>query len=336
MMEIDSKKLSSSSLKILAKFWKTAKWLVMAGALVYLGYMGVLSGEKLNFSNSAWWCLPLAFFFLILSVFTFSLRFHWLLTGLGSPSNISRQLKIHFSGILVQQIGSEISFEALRLVSNRALGSRGPDILVAAILDRLLGVSTLILLIALTFTFFLSTDRWNQFRSELIIFIVITLAAFLILALRRRLTQLKRPSWLRHLPGGAFLVEVTKAIQTFRRPYIVLTTLFFLSLAGHLATFITLYFCGLSLTGINLSPLESVTGGAIFLFTGALPLPLAGLGVGETVFGQVVADMRGLGIPADFASVFLINRLFLLILGTISWLCLVSSKDIWRKQLRGG
>lgn len=71
-----------------------------------------------------------------------------------------------------------------------------------------------------------------------------------------------------------------------------------------------------------------MAGGSLALFTTAIPLPMAGLGVGEAAFGEVVARVRGEAALADFAAIFLVYRFSSLALGTASYLWLLLSRKM--------
>lgn len=304
------------------RIWNVGKWLVVVLAFVYLWRTGMVSRQMFRLSRAAAWAAPAAVFCLGLSAAAMGVRLHRLLRCLGAPSTLAGQCRISFSALLAQQIGSEAGYDAMRIVGSKVMGGKGSDILAAIIVDRLLGTMALTVLAATGLALFWSDSGWLPAAAVMAAAIV---AAPLLMSWWHGMLRANPASRLARLPGAAFAAEVGGAVRIYRGHVRTLAGLFLLALATHGVTFAALYFCGLSLVGVDLRPGEALTGGALSFFTGALPLPMAGLGVGEAAFGEVVAVMRGSGKAADFAPVFLINRLLTLLLGAVAWLWLAAS-----------
>lgn len=310
--------------RTLTAMWNIAKWVIMVLAVAYLWREGALSSERLRLSSSAAWGLPLAALFLSLSVAAMSVRFHVLLRGCGCPSVLAGQFKITFSALLMQQIGSDAAFDVMRVVGGKTMGGATAGIVAALMADRLLGLMALTAIAAVVLP-----GLWDGPEGVLLAAAVALalVAVPAVLVLFTRHVRARPGSRLLRIPGSGFLAAVGASIAAYRGGAGVLAALFALSLAAHGCVFTALYFCGVSLAGAELAPLEAMAGGALSTFTGALPLPMAGLGVGEMAFGATVARLRGVGDAGDFAAIFLVNRLLLLTLGVVAWLWLALAKN---------
>ena len=310
------------------RFWNVFKWLVMAAAVWYLWHEGMVSAERLRPTASAAVGLPAAVVFLGLCTAFVAVRFHCLLRCLDIASELPKQMRIHFSGLLAQQIGSEVGYDAMRVLGARSAGGGIAGILAAVVADRLLGLLSLTAVAMVCLAAVWGGKAWLGAA----LFVPAALAGVgVCLALAHKAAS-PEGAWLRRIPGVGFAVSVCGALRCYRSRGGLLLSLFFLSVAGHMCFFAALYCCGLSLESAQTSPAEAVTAGALSSFTGALPLPMAGLGVGEAAFGEAVARMRGAGEVADFAPVFLVNRLLLLAMGAVSWLWLSLSGSGRKKE----
>lgn len=301
-----------------AAIWNVGKWLVMAVAVWYLWREGMLSAERLRLTPEAAYGLPAAVVCLGACTAFVAYRFHRLLRCLGVDSRLAGQARIHFSGLLAQQIGSEVAYDAMRVLGSRSMGGGTADIVAAAVVDRLLGLLSLTAVAAASLAAAWGGTAWLAAA----LFPPLAAAGLVGCVALGRAASSPGASRLRRVPGVGFAVGVCGALARYRSRGATLLALFFLAVAGHMCFFAALYFCGVSLAGAGASLAEAVAGGAASSYTAALPLPMAGLGVGEAAFGEVVSRMRGSGEAADFAPVFLANRLLLLALGAASWLWL--------------
>ncbi len=125
------------------------------------------------------------------------------------------------------------------------------------------------------------------------------------------------------MPGAGFIESLGKSMWALRRAGALLLALFLLSVAGQLAFISALYCCSQAFVHAAVSPGEALAAGAVSSFTTAVPFPMAGLGIGEAAFGEVVVHMRESGNAADFAPVFLLNRVVILGIGIVSWLLML-------------
>lgn len=307
----------------LKKIWSIAKWLIMAAAVYYLWREGAL-WDRLRLDEAAYWAIPGAMACLFLSTALICIRFHGLVRCLGCPSDIREQAKFHFPGLLVQQIGSDAAYDIMRLIGTKRLGGAGAGVFAALMMDRLLGLLALTVIAAVGLSQLWDGPEWLLAAGGVAALLVL---APVVLALFHSLSRARADSWLWRIPGSGFIAGVGGAVKAFRRHWAMLGGLFALSLVAHLCMFAALFFCGRALAGMELRPPEAVLAGALSTFTGVLPLPMAGLGVGEVAFGAAVAKMRGVGDAVDFAGVFLVNRFLILCLGVASWIWLALAKE---------
>ena len=291
-------------------------WTIMILAIGYLWHVGIFSRKNLAFSKSWWWGLPAAAGFIALSIATVAVRFHCLLLRMGCPSTLREQLKINFSALLAQQIGSEAGYDVVRIVGVKAMGGRNEDILAAVMTDRILGIIALTGIAAAGLALYWNDAGWIAPTLVLLALLCLVLAVF---PLCRWFEERHPRSRLVKIRGFSFLAATGASLLRYRRSPVMLIALLLASAAVQFFWFMAVYCCGLSLEGIAISPHEAILGGALVAFTGALPLPLAGLGVGEVAFGGAIAHLRGSGDVAAFAPILLVHRLLVLLLGIAGW-----------------
>lgn len=299
-----------------ARIWRVARWVVLAAAVWYLWREGALSRDRLRLSETAVYGLTAALLFQAANTALIAFRCHCLFRCLGAPSGLGRQLRLHFSGLLAQQVGSELAYDAMRLLGGSRMGGRGTAVFAALMADRLLGLVALTALTIASLALFWEGIGWVPAVSVAAVVSAVVPLAF---AWWHGKTAGNPESRLWRVPGAGLASAIGGAMLEFRRRGATLAALLVVSVAAHLCMFAALYFCGSALENCAVTAGEALTGWALSTFTGILPLPMAGLGVGETAFGETVAKLRGAGAGADFAPVFLVNRLLVLTLGTLSW-----------------
>lgn len=302
--------------------WQVCKWVIPALAILYLWREGTFSASHLQLSGSACSRLPAAVLFLCLATLAVALRFHFLLRRLGVASTIPGQLWLNFPGLLVQQIASDAAFDAVRILGARRMGGKGATIFAALMADRVLGLLALTTIACAGLAWSWKDSEWLYAVLPLLLALVLLPAAFIACAALKE----KGHSWTERIPGFSFLASTGSGLKEYRHSVPLLISLYGLSCLAHMCMFMALYFCGQSLLHATTSPSESIVGGAMSSFTTILPLPMAGLGVGEAAFGETVAAIRGDGEKAGYAAVFLTNRFLLLSLGAVSWLCMAIFK----------
>lgn len=298
--------------------WNVCKWLVPVLAIGYLWREGMFSEQALALADSAGTAIPAAVACLCVSTAILVVRFHSLLRRLDCPSTLRAQTGIAFPGLLAQQIGSEVAFDLMRLYGARKLGGKTHTVVAALFVDRLLGLVSLTTVSAFGLALVWKGNDW-------IFAVALTLVALVAVPAALWLWQYAAGRFprLRRLPGAGFVESLGKSMWALRRAGPTLVALFLLSVAGQLAFIGALYCCSHAFVHAAVTPDEVLAAGAISSFTTAVPFPLAGLGIGEAAFGEVVVRMRENGNAADFAPVFLLNRVALLGIGTVSWVVML-------------
>lgn len=302
------------------KIWRVAKWMVPAAALYYLWREGMFSPERIRLTPSTAWNLAAALVLIAVATLLVSVRFHVLLRCMGVRSTMRAQARLNFPGLLVQQVASEAVFDMMRIVGAKKMGGNNATVLAALMADRLLGLLSLTTITVCGFAWFWKGSGW-AYAAVLPLGAIVLLPCGLFLA---SFLYERQYSWFRRIPGSAFVASIGKTLGAFRHHGGTLTVLFCSSCVTHALLFAALYFCGRTLDVPPPTPAESIVGGAVTSFTGILPLPMAGLGVGETAFGETVARMRGHSEAASYAGVFLINRILIIALGVMSWLAAIT------------
>lgn len=305
--------------------WSVGRWAILLAALGYLWHSGALSYENLRLSKRGWLAIPAAVFFIAVSTMAIGVRFHFLLRSLACPTRLKRQCGTHLSGLLLQQVGSDAAFDVLRTLSAKAAGGGMADILAAIVLDRLLGLAALTVVTGLGLAAYWSG---GGLLGPAAAFLAVAGAAAMLFLAAPAVGWLERREWFLKIPGAIFLVSVGKSLGRFRRHGGRLAGLFMVSLFVHSSMFAALYCCGNALADAKVSPGEAWVGYGVATLTGGIPLPMAGLGVGEAAFGETVVQMRGMGESGRFASIFLLTRMLTIMLGAAAWL--------WESAFRSG
>jgi Uncharacterised protein family (UPF0104). len=275
----------------------------------------MFSGETLSLAESAKAAVPASVLFVCISTALMVLRLHCLLRRLGCPSTIRAQASIAFPGLLAQQIGSEVAFDLMRFLGAKKQGGKPHDILAALFMDRLLGMVSLTAVTAFGLALVWKGNDW-------IFAVGVTVLVSVAVPVGLWLWQFafERFPVLRKMPGAGFVESLGKSMWALRRAGILLIGLFLLSVGVQLAFLGALYCCSHAFVHAVVSPDEALAAGALSSFTTAVPFPMAGLGIGEAAFGEVVVRMRESGNAADFAPVFLLNRVVVLGVGIVSWI----------------
>lgn len=301
---------------ILNAVWLICKWVFPVAALVYLWHEGAFSPEKIQLTPAVAENLFIAILFIVVATLAVSMRFHYLLRCLDVASTAGKQLRLNFPGLLVQQFVSEAAFDGMRIVSAKKMGGSNASVLTALMADRLLGLLSLTTMAAVGLAWFWAGSGW-LYAAAFPFAVVAVLPCVFVAA---DILHEKEYSWFRRMPGSAFIASIGRSLRIFRHHVRLLGWLFCTSCLTHLCLFTALYFCGQMLEQAQPSLPEAIVGGAVSSFAGIPPLPMAGLGVGETAFGETVARMRGHSLAASYASVFFVNRILVIVVGAVSWL----------------
>jgi uncharacterized membrane protein (UPF0136 family) len=298
------------------------KWIVTVAAFVYLLNQGMFSSAHFSFSiDSAPWLLgTLACAFI--TVFGTAVRFHCVLLQLGQPSRLSSVVRMFFGGLLLRQIGSDLAFDGMRLVMLRKQGVEPAIIGTAVLTDRLFGVST-IFLIAFLFSFFYLKIENLYWLITLSLILLAAIPVFFIAFYRFYCTR--DTGALFRIPGSKLALGMGEALELLSRKPVHMILLSLFSFLPFLATLFAAYCNSRILENMILSCGEAMAGASVAVLASILPLPLSGVGVGESVFGWVVSVIRGGGEIVNYAPVFFLSRLFMLTIGCVSWVVTMCS-----------
>lgn len=305
------------------RVWLICKWVIPVVALLYLWREGVFAPGTIRLTPAIVGNLAIAVCLIVVATLAVSLRFHCLLGCLGIKSTAGKQLRLNFPGLLIQQFASEAAFDGMRILAAKKMGGKNAVVLAALMADRLLGLLALTTMAVAGLAWFWKDSGW-MYGAALPLAVIVMLPCGFIVA---NLLHEKQYSWFHRIPGSAFVASIGSMFGVYRHHAPILIGLFCSSCLTHLCLFAALYFCGQSLEHAPPTLAESIVGGVVSSFTGILPLPMAGLGVGETAFGETIARMRGHSQVASYAGVFLINRILIFGLGVVSWLVAAVVKE---------
>lgn len=299
----------------IATFWRIAKWVFIAAAVAYLAKAGMFSWDRFRLSRGDWaWCLACAVVFALV-IAGAALRFHFLLRTLGCGSEWRAQLRLFYGGLFLQMVGSNFAFDAMRALLMRRGGMAGGMIATSLLADRLLGLTASLFF---GFSGLLLLFEPGRYLTVLAISAALAIAAPLAPIGWRRLVSSGKCGRLASLPGSAFVSAMGESFLLLARRPGPLLTLQAMAIAIAFASFFCIYLAAAAL-GVGITLTECVIGGAIANLVTVLPLPITGLGLGESVFGGVVAGLRDSGQIVDFAPAFFLMRMISLVVGLAAW-----------------
>ncbi|HIJ83222.1 MAG: hypothetical protein HW380_2700 [Magnetococcales bacterium] len=265
-----------------------------------------------------------------------AVRWYLLLKGQGTsfPFKFAHYLT-YVTSFFNLLIPGGVGGDALRLafVLKQPAARKGQAAL-TVILDRFLGLYTM-LLIAAAFSLILLDHILASPPLTLLTFSTFLLvvggppAALFILWLMRRSHQ--RPNWLKGRPGGRleriFQLATEFAIFFNSSKKMVVASIL-VSIVGQLVGICSMLWIAHNLE-IPIVPIENVFLAAPWAWiANILPISPGGLGVGEAAFDQVCQWLSSAPLMAAFGTVFLINRLFLL-LATLPGLLFFLFRSRW-------
>lgn len=297
---------------------KFVMYLLTAGAVLYLVREGMLSGDKFVFAPgwALWLCAGSAVF--IVSIAGSALRFQLLMQLMRiSPPAFGATARCFFRGLLPQFFATQLAFDAMRAYFLGKNGVAGGDIAGSIFVDRLLGIAAFVFFACIGFVAFVSSQRF---------LLAVLVAAALVLVLPialigwRHLAAGVRFRFLSAIPGSTLLCRAADSLARLRNEKGRLFLLQVLAIFTQLCQLLCVFCVSRALKNVELPPFQAIVAGAIASLTGLLPLPLAGVGVGESVFGAAAAELRQSGGPADFAPIFLLNRLLFMTIAVLAWL----------------
>ncbi|MDP6839727.1 MAG: lysylphosphatidylglycerol synthase transmembrane domain-containing protein [Planctomycetota bacterium] len=231
---------------------------------------------------------------LLLGAFLTAMRWWWLLAASGCPARAGPVLRLSFLGLFFNMAlpgltGGDVARAAL---ATREHPERRAEALVSVVVDRLLGLVTLVLLAALVSLFLQGAagEQLAPLRSPIIggALLLLGLTWLVLRPGLRRLLGLDR--WLGRLPQGRRLLKLDRALSRVGSRHGVLAGALVLSLLNHLCTATAIYglLGSLGGPGVPVPSWTEVLGiMAVANTISALPLAPAGWGVGEAAFGTL-------------------------------------------------
>ena len=263
---------------------------VAAALLTYL-----LLSEKLNLSVFAERSLRYEYLLLTLLVYTLitlkgAFRWYLLLSAVGVRIGYLTALRLtylgHISSVVLPGVVGGDAVKALIL--HRERKERFSSVLTAALGDRTIGLAAM-MSIALAVIPFLPKDALAETSIRIVVSILAALLFFSLL-LFLLLPYLERPlkKLLIRLPWRRFWLRSAVAAFLLRRKLIHTTAAFGISIPAHLFSVFAV-FCIIKAFGLSVPFPHLIFAVLVSLFIEALPISIAGLGVGEQAFDWLFA-----------------------------------------------
>jgi uncharacterized membrane protein YbhN (UPF0104 family) len=268
------------------------------------GVLEVTRGEGLSGGNQLTWRpslpvalagvspprLALAFGFLLLGSLLTALRWWWLLTASGCPSRPGPVLRLSYLGVffnlaLPGLTGGDVARAGLAARENP---ERRAEALVSVVVDRLMGLVTLVILASIV-VLSSGEDMAPLAKPVLVGAVALSLVSWLILnpGLRRLIGA---DRWLGRLPQGRRLLKLDRALSTVGSRHGVLAGTAVLSLLNHFCTAAAIHGLLASIGSETLATPNwwGVLGiMAVANTLSAVSLAPAGWGVGEAAYGSL-------------------------------------------------
>ncbi len=299
--------------------WFICKWGIAIIGFVYLLNEGMFSSSHFSFSSySAPWLVG-SLACALVSEFGTATRFHFVLLQLGQSSCLLNVARMFFSGLFFQQIGSNFAFDGMRIIMLRKQGLPPAVIGTSILADRLFGVSTIFLIAFFFSVYYLRVENLHWVIGGSLVLIAAIPICFIVF--RRVCGSSINDLWLR-IPGIRLILAMGEALELLARNPVHVGLLALYSFLPFLTMLFASY-CNARALAIPLSCGEAMAGASFASLTSILPLPLSGVGIGESAFGWVVATLRGAGEIVDYAPVFFIHRFFILTIGCFSWVIIM-------------
>ena len=303
--------------KTIRKFGIIAGWALVCGAIAYLAHMGMFSRSVYRFTPEAWARLVLCGILFAVVTCGLAVRFCLVLAAMGGAPAWTGQVRIYFAGLLLQAFGSNFAFDAMRGLLMKKSGMGGGLIVGSILADRILGLTAFLFFGFAGLGFLFDPERYAPVLA------VSALAAVLLpgmIVLWWKVIASGRFPRLSSLPGASLAASVGEALHCLVRRPLRLFAIQTVAVAVNFLMLVCYYVAAGAIATVELSLTECVVGGAIANLVSLLPLPVTGLGVGESVFGNVVAGLRNEAVVGGFASVFFLVRIVVIVVSILSWL----------------
>ncbi|MBF0111026.1 MAG: flippase-like domain-containing protein [Magnetococcales bacterium] len=260
-----------------------------------------------------------------------AVRWYWLLQGQGVrfPFRFAHHLT-YITAFFNQFIPGGIGGDALRLafVLKEARVRKGQAAL-TILLDRLVGLFSMFLIASL-FSLTLLPRIMTSTPLSLLVFstwlLVIAglLGAVLVVWLMRRVDRL--PAWMKGRPGGRLdrlfqlAVEFSLCFSSEKKQVVKALAI---SMFGQMMEVGSLIWIAIHLSLFVMPVQTFFLAGPWAWVANILPISPGGLGVGEAAFDQLCQWLSPVAVTAAFGSIFLVNRLFMILASVPGLLFLV-------------
>ena len=305
-LNVASPKAKSARIKSVIS---TAAKIGITGGLIYwLIHTGKLDLTPLLRLRDPW-TITAALVLMYAAILINNVRWTVLLRGQGIPVKISQTLALTHIGMFFNfampgGVGGDV-FKGYYLVQDYP-GRR----LVAAtsvLMDRLIGFYVMTGLGVVALLFDLQQVRTLPKVAFLMLIIVGLFVAFSIffsLALSKRISKaLKLHRWLPKLPGGHGILKIYDTVHSYRNDLAGFGYCCLLSVISQLLTLAFFIFVGHAMGGENIAWQIYALVVPVGLIAISLPISIAGIGVGQTVFAQLFAWNLGYETPVAGATV---------------------------------
>ncbi|RZA01062.1 MAG: flippase-like domain-containing protein [Proteobacteria bacterium] len=205
-------------------------------------------------------------------------------------------------------------------------GHRKTPVLTSILLDRIMGVFGLVIVSASPILFFWS-DVWSIERLHKMAFIVLALFvgvvfffSYVLLSAWGPLAALRRKmEGLNKIGPGRILLQVYDSFVTYRERPLILFQALGLSICAHISVVSIIVLCGRTLGDDPLSIHQYFLLAPLGLFTTAVPVAPAGLGVGQVAFAALFA-LAGSAHGAEIFTMYVTMQILINLTGIFFYL----------------
>ncbi len=307
----------------------SGKLFVAAALLVWLQKKGQLDFAQLRlFQENPWLVCATLFYFFVGLVFLGTWRWKTLLKGAGYTLTWTRAVTLQMTGfffnsVMPGAVGGDIIKIAYVIRDNP--GRSKSQVMMTALLDRIVGLAGLFLVCWVMFLLNLGTIRELPVFSSLLLItsgVSLGFIAFFFAALYHykgqdpflRILQLK-------IPGFGFIEKLYNAMRVYRYARKDILASLTISIGIQFISLLLFYFISTKVTSQYPSFAKVAVIYPIGVTTTAIPITPAGLGVGHVAFDQLF-QLVGLDHGANAFNLFALSQLFLNLIGFIPYLTL--------------
>jgi len=302
------------------------KFLFVAAVLSWMWNSGRLDLNRIYQALKNWRVILPGVLLLLCNLPILSLRLKWLLRGQRIPIHFLQSATLTFIGLFFNTtLPGAVSGDVVKgyYLIKLAPGLRKTQAITAMLVDRIVGLSGLIIVSTLALLFRLeAVIASSKLQSVAVIILgfalgVFVFFVFVLFPFGERFEKLL--ALLRKLPSGTLFVKFISALRGYRQNLRYL--------AGSLLISVFIHILSISAMGFFLSALgdDSLSVGSLFfltplgLITTAIPIAPAGLGVGHAAF-LALFQLGGSARGVDAFSIFALTQILLGLTGALPYL----------------